>query len=104
MNGHGRFTIFSIGFGIVYTLAFYFNLAVFKYYPLVGQFHVDSQGKEAGPPISWYGWLVSALLVSLAVTFLTPPRLANRLSPAWAGLIPVALVILVLIYEKRWFF
>ena len=69
MKGHGRFSVFSIAFGLVYVLAFYFSVAVFKYYPLVGQFHVVDQGKAAGPPISWYGWLVTALLVSLPVAF-----------------------------------
>jgi hypothetical protein len=104
MTGHGRFAIFSILFGIVYTVAFYFNLALFKYYPLVHAFHVADQDKQAGPPISWYGWIATALVVSLPLTFLVPRRIADRLSPSWAGLIPVALVVLVLIYEKRWFF
>jgi glucan phosphoethanolaminetransferase (alkaline phosphatase superfamily) len=104
MSGHGRYAIFSIVFGVAYTVAFYFNLALFKFYPLVGAFHMTDQGKEAGPPISWYGWLATALVVSLPVSLLTPRRLADRLSPSWAGLIPVALVVLVLIYEKRWFF
>jgi ABC-type Fe3+ transport system substrate-binding protein len=104
MTGHGRFAIFSIAFGIVYTLAFYFNVAVFKYYPLVHQFHIADQPKTAGPPISWYGWIVTALLVSAPLALLVPRRWADRLSPTWAGLIPAALIFLVLIYEKRWFF
>jgi hypothetical protein len=104
VSGHGRFAIFSILFGVVYTLAFYFNLALFKYYPLVGAFHVADLDKKAGPPISWYGWIATALVVSLPITLLVPRRIADRLSPTWAGLIPVALVVLVLIYEKRWFF
>jgi hypothetical protein len=103
MTGHGRFSIFSILFGIVYTLAFFFNTAVFKYYPLVRQFHIVDQAKAAGPPISWYGWLATALLVSLPVALIVPRRWADRLSPTWAGLIPAALIFLVLIYEKRWF-
>jgi len=104
MNGHGRFAIFSILFGLVYTACFFFNFALFKYYPLVGAFHIADQDKKAGPPISWYGWLATALIVSLPIAFLVPRRLADKLSPTWAGLIPVALVVLVLIYEKRWFF
>lgn len=104
MSGHGRFSIFSILFGIVYTLAFFFSLALFKYYPLVRQFHIDDQPKTAGPPISWYGWIATALLVSLPIALAVPRRWADRLSPTWAGLIPAALVVIVLIYEKRWFF
>ena len=104
MTGHGRFSIFSILFGIVYTLAFYFSVAVFKYYPLVHQFHIVDQPKTAGPPISWYGWIVTALMVSTPIALLVPRRWADRLSPTWAGLIPAALIFLVLFYEKRWFF
>ena len=104
MTGHGRFSIFSIVFGIVYTLAFYFNIAVSKYYPLIHQFHIVDQPKTAVPPISWYGWIATALLVSLPLTLVIPRRWADRLSPSWAGLIPAALIFLVLIYEKRWFF
>jgi hypothetical protein len=104
MTGHGRISIFSIAFGIVYTLAFFFNVAAFKYYPLVHQFHIADQPKAAGPPISWYGWIAVALLVSVPLSLLVPRRLADRLSPIWAGLIPAALVLIVLIYEKRWFF
>jgi hypothetical protein len=104
MTGHGRFSIFSILFGIVYTLAFFFDEALFRYYPLVGQFHIAAQSKQAGPPIAWYGWLATALLISLPLSLIVPRKLADRLSPTWAGLIPAALIFLVLIYEKRWFF
>jgi len=104
MRGHGRFSIFSIVFGVAYTLAFFFSIALFKYYPLIHEFHVADQPKTAGPPISWYGWIASALVVSMPVAFLIPRRWADRLSPTWAGLIPAALVLIVLIYEKRWFF
>jgi hypothetical protein len=31
MTGHGRVSLFSITFGVAYTLAFFFNLALFKY-------------------------------------------------------------------------
>jgi hypothetical protein len=104
VTGHGRFAIFSIAFSVVYTLAFFFSLALFKYYPLVHQFHIDDQPKTAGPPISWYGWIATALLVSLPLSLIVPRRWADRLSPTWAGLVPAALVVIVLIYEKRWFF
>ena len=103
MTGHGRFSIFSILFGIVYTLTFFFNAALFKYYPLVGQFHVVDQAKQAGPPIAWYGWLATSLLVSLPLALIVPRKWADRMSPNWTGFIPAALIILILVYEKRWF-
>jgi ABC-type Fe3+ transport system substrate-binding protein len=103
MTGHGRVSLFSITFGVAYTLAFFFNLALFKYYPLVRQFHIQDQPKQAGPPISWYGWLATATFVSLIVAAAIPRNWADRISPRWAGLIPTALIVLVLVYEKRWF-
>ena len=103
MKGHGKVSIFSIAFGVVYTLSFYFGIAGFKYYPLVGEFHIADQPKNAGPPISWYGWIALALIVSVPLTLIIPSRWADRLSPTWAGLIPAALIFLVLFYEARWF-
>ena len=103
MKGHGRFAIFSMVFGVVYTLAFYFSWALFKYFPLVRQFHLEDQGKEAGPPISWYGWLATSLVVALPIALIIPRKWGDRLSPAWAWVVPLLLIISVLIYEKRWF-
>ena len=103
MTGHGRTSVFSLIFGTVYTLAFYFNWPLFRFYPLVGEFHVGDPGKEAGPPILWYGWLAAAALVALPVAFAIPRRWSNRLSPTWSWLMPALLVLMVLIYEKRWF-
>ena len=34
-----RLTIFSIMFGVLYLVAFYYDLALFRYYPEVGEFH-----------------------------------------------------------------
>jgi MFS family permease len=103
MRGHGRFAIFSMVFGVAYTLAFYFSWALFKYYPLVHRFHIEDQGKDAGPPISWYGWLATALAVALPIALIIPGKWSDRLSPAWAWVVPGLLIVLVLVYEKRWF-
>jgi hypothetical protein len=103
VNNYSRYVIFSILFIIVYTLCFYFNIALFKYYPLVAQFHINSQPTRSGPPISWYGWLAVALLVSLPLALIMPRKLGNRISPTLAWLMPALVVIAVLVYEKRWF-
>ena len=103
MRGYGSAVIFSALFSIVYTLCFYFNVALFKFYPLVGEFHIESQPKNAGPPISWYGWLAVALLVSLPVALIVPKSVSAKISPTIAWLVPALVLIAVLVYEKRWF-
>ena len=103
MKTYSVAVIFSLLFVIVYTVCFYENIALFKYYPLVGEFHINSQPKTAGPPISWYGWLAVAALVSAPIAFLVPRRWGERISPTLAWLVPALVLVAVLVYEKRWF-
>jgi MFS family permease len=103
MRNPGRLVVFSMLFIVVYTLCFYFSVALFKYYPMVREFHVNSQGRAAGPPISWYGWIAVATLVSGAVALIVPGRLADRIPPVVSWAVPLAVLVTVLIYEKRWF-
>ena len=56
-----RTTIFSIMFGIFYLAAFYYDLALFRYYPEVGQFHF-LRNDSLGVVILWYGWIATAAL------------------------------------------
>jgi hypothetical protein len=94
--------IFSILFGIVYLTCFYMDWAPFRYYPDTNAFHLTVH-REAGPAILWYGWVTAAALVSAAIAFAVPRRLAERLGPTWAWIVPLVTVIGILIYEKRWF-
>lgn len=103
MSNRGPLIVFSIVFVIAYTLCFYFNVALFKYYPLVAEFHINNQPKELGPPISWYGWMAVAALVGLPIAFLLPRSWSNRLPTSYAWVIPMLVLVAVLIYEKRWF-
>ena len=103
MNSRSVPTVFSLLFVLTYTVCFYFNIALFKYYPLVGEFHVNAQPATSGPPISWYGWLGVALLVAAPIAFLVPRGLGGKISPTLAWLIPAIVLLAVLVYEKRWF-
>lgn len=97
-----RLQIFSIVFGVIYIAAFYFDLALFRYYPAVREFHwVRTDG--IGVVILWYGWIATAALASAAIAFAVPKTLAERLWPGWAWIVPTAVVIGTLIYERRWF-
>ena len=97
-----RLTIFSIMFGVFYLAAFYYDLALFRYYPEVGQFHL-LRNDNLGVVILWYGWIATSALASAAIAFAVPRKMADRLWPGWAWIIPAAAVVGMLIYERRWF-
>jgi hypothetical protein len=94
--------IFTLVFGPLYTVCFYVDISLFRYYPETGQFHWQMTQNE-GPPILWYGWLAVAGLASLAIALLVPARWADRLWPGWVWLLPMIVVVVILIYEVRWF-
>ena len=94
--------IFTLVFGVTYTVCFYVDIALFRYYPETGEFHWRMTA-DAGPPILWYGWLAVASLVSSAVAVLVPTRWADRLWSGWVWLVPAIVVVVILIYETRWF-
>ena len=97
-----RLTIFSIVYGILYFVSFYYDLALFRYYPEVSQFHVLRNDK-LGVVILWYGWIATSAFAGACIAFAVPRTIADRLSPGWAWIIPTAVVIGMLIYERRWF-
>ncbi len=103
MKSRSAPVIFSLLFVLTYTVCFYLNIALFKYYPLVREFHVTAQPESAGPPISWYGWLAVAFLVSAPIAVLIPRSLGNKIPATVAWLVPAIVLLAVLVYEKRWF-
>ena len=94
--------IFSILFGAAYMISFYMEWALFRYYPEFGEFHLRPR-TDLGPPILWYGWLLTAGLFSGAVALVVPRSMAERLPAMWVWLIPVIVTVITLIYERRWF-
>jgi len=88
----GRLTIFSILFGVFYLAAFYYDLALFRYYPEAGQFHF-LRNDNLGVVILWYGWIATSALASAAIAFAVPRKMADRLWPGWAWIIPTAVVV-----------
>jgi len=89
-------------FGIVYLAAFYMDYAPFRYYPDARTFHLKITPQD-GPAILWYGWVVAAAVGSAIVAALVPRSLAERLRPGWAWVVPFAIMVLMMIYERRWF-
>ena len=94
--------IFTLLFGVAYTVCFYVDIALFRYYPEVREFHWQLT-PDVGPAILWYGWLAVAALVSAAVALLVPSKWADRLWSGWVWLSPVIVVVVILVYEYRWF-
>lgn len=103
MNWQASFKVFSLLFGVVYFLSFLFNLGLFRYYPEGNGFHITSQPESAGIFILWYGWLVSAAVVSMVVALVVPFRRADHLWHQWSWIVPAILLAVVLLYESRWF-
>ena len=103
MRVRERLPVFSIAAGIAYTLAYYFDWSLFRYYIMENRFHLTEQPDAAGPPILWYGWLATAVLAGIVAAAIVPPRLAARLPADLLWLMPVVLMVAALMYEKRWF-
>ena len=90
-------------FGISYFICFLYDFALFRYYPVVNQFHRGEQAAALGPPIVWYGWIGMAAIVSLAVATLMPSRIAAKIPSSACWIVTGLVLLVVLIYERRWF-
>ena len=109
MSQHARFKVFSILYGVAYTVLFFVSelrhYAMFRYYPVLGGFYRDVKPLEtAGPAILWYSWLFGAAVVSLAVSLIVPRSWADRVPHGWVWIVPTALIVGILVYERRWFY
>jgi hypothetical protein len=100
---HARLMMFSLTATIAYTLAYYFDWSLFKYYVAEGHFHFSVLPESAGPPILWYGWLATAVLAGIVIALATPHRLIARLLPDLVWLTPFMALLAALMYEMRWF-
>jgi hypothetical protein len=109
MSRYARFKVFSIVYGVAYMGLFlyseFYRVAMFRYYPVLGTFTREALPLEtAGPPILWYSWLVGAAAISVALSFVVPRKLAERMPNDWVWGVGVALLIGILVYERRWFY
>jgi hypothetical protein len=94
--------IVTVLFGALYTICFYMDWSLFRYYPETGEFYWRMHA-ESGPAILWYGWLAIAAIVSVAVALAVPRRWADRLPASVVWVVPLIVVVVILIYEVRWF-
>lgn len=103
MSSHGRLIVFSLAACVAYTLAYYFDWSLFRYYLTEGRVQFSALPESAGPPILWYGWLATASLMGAGLAGVMPRRLIERLSPDLVWLIPITAILAALMYELRWF-
>jgi hypothetical protein len=102
MQTQVRLMVFSLVACIAYTLAYYFEWSLFRYYFAENSIGFWEQG-TSGPPILWYGWLATAVLAGVVVAVALPPRWITRLLPDLLWVVPVVLIFAALMYERRWF-
>jgi hypothetical protein len=106
--GSARLNVFSIVYGVTYMGMFFWNelyrTALFRYYPVLSTFSREDRSLEnAGPAILWYSWLFGAAVIALVAAFVVPRAWAERIGQVWVWGIP-ALLIVILVYERRWFY
>ena len=105
-----HFKVFSILFGVTYMAMFFYSertagQALFRYYPALGGFYRESQPMEtAGPPILWYSWLAGAFVASVVLSLIVPRSWAERMPDSWVWIVGTAMLIAILVYERRWFY
>jgi hypothetical protein len=99
----GRATLFSLTAVPIYTVNYYFNWPLFRYYPTSHSFSFTNQ-PDAGPAILWYGWIAAAMAVGAVVAFAVPRRWSDRLPLDLTWMVLAIALFAVFLYEKRWFF
>ena len=109
MSRYARLKVFSLLYGLAYFGLFLYSevyrVALFRYYPVLGKFHREALPLEtAGPPILWYSWLVGAAAISVIFSLVVPRTWAERLGQNWVCGVPAAVLLCIIIYERRWFY
>lgn len=104
MAGRSASLVFSMVFGVAYVVCFYFNWALFRFYPAYSQFSFAPLGPEAGPAILWYGWMGWAAGVAAVAALVVPRRVADEVPPGAVWGIGAAVLAVIAVYERTWFF
>ena len=97
-------TVFSLVFPLTYVILYYNELGVLRFYPLVGELHLNIQPTTFGPAMNYYGWVLFSAVVALIAAAAVPHRWAVHLWAGWSWLVPVAATLFTLVYETRWLF
>jgi hypothetical protein len=109
MTAYARLKVFSMLYGVAYTAAFLYSEACqcawFRYYPVLGSFsRAPLPVAEAGLPINWYSWILIGFLVAAAGALIVPRSLAARVPDSWVWGIALSTLVIIAVYERRWFY
>ena len=94
--------VFSLVFPVVYVILYYNEWALFRFYPLVGELHLNIQPTTFGPAMIYYGWLIVSAFAGAVAAILVPARVTVHLWAGWSWLVPAAATLFTFIYETRW--
>jgi hypothetical protein len=99
-----RFTpVFAAAFAVLYALAEQFNIALVTYHPRIREWGFLTEAPRNGPGMYWYGWVGTAFLGALAISFLSLPLTRNR-APQWIGWAVPFATMAAFVYLLRAFF
>jgi hypothetical protein len=96
--------VFSAAFALIYIVSVELNWALFTYHPKIHRWSWLVEPSRDGPPMYWYGWLVTSTLGALAVSVIALPVLKNRPTQYWIGWTVPLLVMISICYLFRDFF
>ena len=82
------FPTFGAIFAVIYVIVLDFNLAAVTYVPKLGEWHVGvfQPAPGDGPPMYWYGLVLTSLIAAIVVTGAAAFIPTNVASKAWHGL------------------
>jgi hypothetical protein len=96
--------VFSAAFALIYIFSVELNWAPFTYHPKIGQWGWLVEPARDGPPMYWYGWLVTSTLGASAASVIALPLLKSRPTQYWLGWTVPLLVMISVLYFFRGFF
>ena len=97
--------VFTLVFGIAYTITVYLDHPLFRYYPHAGKFSLhDLTDRSLGPAMSWYGWIAMAAIPAVLVAAVVPRRLGDRVPAVVFWILPLVMLLAGWHRERSWFF
>jgi hypothetical protein len=95
---------FSMIFCAAYLLAFRYDLGLFSYFPLVGEFHRTPQPEVSGPAIVWYGICTTAVAAALVGGLVVRDDWISAGVMRWIWLVPILTMSLIAGLHRDYFF
>lgn len=90
-------------FCAAYLLAFRYDLGLFNYFPLVGEFHRGPQPETSGPAIVWYGIGTTALAAALLGGLVVRDQWISERVTRWIWLVPIIVMSLIAGLHRDYF-